>query len=127
MSDLMQTPDAPTEGIKFQPVSARIRERIYRAKQRFHANDNIAAFLEPGELLLTCSLGLLVAVWLGSGLERRLDLGHLLFNGWFRLLQFPVGNGVSQHLDHAVIGNLADFLRRKPVDPRKTENCVPVL
>ena len=50
MSDLMQTPDAPTEGIKFQPVSARIRERIYRAKQRFHANDNIAAFLEPGDL-----------------------------------------------------------------------------
>ena len=49
MSDLMQTPDAPTEGIKFQPVSARIRERIYRAKQRFHANDNIAAFLEPGD------------------------------------------------------------------------------
>ncbi|MBP6711553.1 MAG: GTP cyclohydrolase I, partial [Propionivibrio sp.] len=27
-----------------------IRERIYRAKQRFHANDNIAAFLEPGDL-----------------------------------------------------------------------------
>jgi GTP cyclohydrolase I len=32
------------------PVSARIRARIQRAKQRFHANDNIAAFLEPGEL-----------------------------------------------------------------------------
>ena len=46
----MQTPDAPTEAVKFQPVSTRIRERIYRAKQRFHANDNIAAFLEPGDL-----------------------------------------------------------------------------
>lgn len=32
------------------PVSARIRARIQRAGQRFHANDNIAAFLEPGEL-----------------------------------------------------------------------------
>ena len=42
MSDLPQNPDAP--------VSARIRERIQRARQRFHANDNIAAFLEPGEL-----------------------------------------------------------------------------
>ena len=32
------------------PVSTRIRARIQRAGQRFHANDNIAAFLEPGEL-----------------------------------------------------------------------------
>lgn len=31
-------------------VSARIRARILKARQRFHANDNIAAFLEPGEL-----------------------------------------------------------------------------
>ena len=42
MSDLPQNPDAP--------VSARIRERIQRARQRFHANDNISAFLEPGDL-----------------------------------------------------------------------------
>jgi GTP cyclohydrolase I len=33
-----------------EPVSARIRARLVRAKKRFHANDNIAAFLEPGEL-----------------------------------------------------------------------------
>jgi GTP cyclohydrolase I len=33
-----------------QPVSARIRARIAKANQRFHANDNIAAFLEPGDL-----------------------------------------------------------------------------
>jgi len=32
------------------PVSDRIRGRILRAKQRFHANDNIAAFIRPGEL-----------------------------------------------------------------------------
>jgi len=33
-----------------QPVSARIRARIQAARQRFHANDNIADFLRPGEL-----------------------------------------------------------------------------
>lgn len=32
------------------PVSVKIRERIQAARKRFHANDNIAAFLEPGEL-----------------------------------------------------------------------------
>jgi GTP cyclohydrolase IA len=31
------------------PVSARIRARILRANQRFHANDNIASFIAPGE------------------------------------------------------------------------------
>jgi GTP cyclohydrolase I len=32
------------------PVSARVRARLLRAKRRFHANDNISDFLEPGEL-----------------------------------------------------------------------------
>jgi len=32
------------------PVSARIRARIKEANQRFHANDNIAAFVRPGEV-----------------------------------------------------------------------------
>jgi GTP cyclohydrolase I len=32
------------------PVSARIRARILESRQRFHANDNISAFLKPGEL-----------------------------------------------------------------------------
>jgi GTP cyclohydrolase I len=32
------------------PVSARVRARLQQARQRFHANDNIAAFLAPGEL-----------------------------------------------------------------------------
>ncbi|MES2088601.1 MAG: GTP cyclohydrolase I [Pseudomonadota bacterium] len=32
------------------PVSVKIRERIKDAQKRFHANDNIAEFIEPGEL-----------------------------------------------------------------------------
>ncbi len=32
------------------PVADRIRERIAKAGDRFHANDNIAAYVEPGEL-----------------------------------------------------------------------------
>ncbi|MGB7422635.1 MAG: GTP cyclohydrolase I [Comamonas sp.] len=32
------------------PVSVKIRERLKQAGQRFHANDNIAGFIEPGEL-----------------------------------------------------------------------------
>jgi len=32
------------------PVSQRIRERIVASNTRFHANDNIAAFIEDGEL-----------------------------------------------------------------------------
>jgi GTP cyclohydrolase I len=36
----------PTESI----VSKRIRDRLLEKKQRFHANDNISAFIEPGEL-----------------------------------------------------------------------------
>ncbi len=31
------------------PVSETIRQRLRKAKKRFHANDNIAAFLQPGE------------------------------------------------------------------------------
>ncbi|MDB5753421.1 MAG: cyclohydrolase I-like protein [Ramlibacter sp.] len=41
------SPGAPDEGT---PVSVRIRERIQAARKRFHANDNIAEFIEPGEL-----------------------------------------------------------------------------
>lgn len=32
------------------PVSQRIRERLINSNTRFHANDNIAKFVEPGEL-----------------------------------------------------------------------------
>src|SRR5215472_5889309 len=31
-------------------VSARIRSRLMKAQERFHANDNIARYIEPGEL-----------------------------------------------------------------------------
>lgn len=37
----------PEEGV---PVSVKIRERLAAARKRFHANDNIAEFIEPGEL-----------------------------------------------------------------------------
>jgi GTP cyclohydrolase I len=40
----------PPKSAAQDPVSSRIRARIQRAKKRFHANDNIAAFLQPGEL-----------------------------------------------------------------------------
>jgi GTP cyclohydrolase I len=32
------------------PVSQKIRERLKAARERFHANDNIASFIEPAEL-----------------------------------------------------------------------------
>jgi len=41
--------DHPEEGT---PVSIKIRERILAARKRFHANDNIADFIQPGELEL---------------------------------------------------------------------------
>ena len=42
-----QKPPKPSPS---ESVSSRIRARIQKAKKRFHANDNIAAFLQPGEL-----------------------------------------------------------------------------
>jgi GTP cyclohydrolase IA len=39
--------NASDEGV---PVSVKIRERVQAAKQRFNANDNIAEFIQPGEL-----------------------------------------------------------------------------
>jgi GTP cyclohydrolase I len=41
--------EAPKSAVK-EPVSARIRTRIQRAKKRFHANDNISAYVQPGEI-----------------------------------------------------------------------------
>ena len=32
------------------PVSVKIRERLLAARKRFHSNDNIADFIEPGEM-----------------------------------------------------------------------------
>jgi GTP cyclohydrolase I len=46
--------DSPAKGDSTNddgvPVSVKIRERIKKAQKRFHANDNIADFIEPGEL-----------------------------------------------------------------------------
>ena len=33
-----------------EPISAKIRNRLRAARKRFHANDNISAYIEPGEL-----------------------------------------------------------------------------
>ena len=46
------SPDAmsPAEIDEGTPVSVKIRERIKAARKRFNANDNIADFIEPGEL-----------------------------------------------------------------------------
>jgi len=38
------------EEVSALPVSARIRARLIRAKQRYHANDNIAAYVMDGEV-----------------------------------------------------------------------------
>jgi GTP cyclohydrolase I len=42
---------APAEDLGV-PVSQKIRERLKAARERFHANDNIADYIEPGELPL---------------------------------------------------------------------------
>ena len=38
------------EALAALPASERIRYRLVSAKKRYHANDNISAFVEPGEL-----------------------------------------------------------------------------
>ena len=40
----------PTDTDKGIPISVAIRRRIEKARKRYHANDNISEFLEPGEL-----------------------------------------------------------------------------
>ena len=52
---MLRTIDAarrPAEGAEDEgtPVSVKIRERLQAARRRFNANDNIAEFIEPGEL-----------------------------------------------------------------------------
>ena len=43
-------PASPAPADEGVPVSVKIRERLLAARKRFHANDNIADFLEPGEV-----------------------------------------------------------------------------
>jgi GTP cyclohydrolase I len=45
-----QTPRSDLSADASPPASERIRARLKAAGQRFHANDNIAAFVQPGEL-----------------------------------------------------------------------------
>ena len=40
----------PSDTDEGTPVSVKIRERLSAARKRFHANDNIADFIQPGEL-----------------------------------------------------------------------------
>ena len=49
---LLKTPDTMSSAVSDEgiPVSVKIRERLQAARQRFHSNDNIADFIEPGEL-----------------------------------------------------------------------------
>jgi len=49
MTNLPTPPSEPVPTAAV-PVSTRIRARLQAARRRFHANDNIAAFIEPGEL-----------------------------------------------------------------------------
>src|SRR3954451_22130007 len=41
---------APAPADEGVPVSVKIRERLLAARKRFHANDNIAEFIQPGEV-----------------------------------------------------------------------------
>ena len=45
------------------PVSVKIRERIQAARKRFHANDNIAEFIEPGELEKLLDAKVFIELW----------------------------------------------------------------
>lgn len=48
--DAMNTSTTSTAQDEGVPVSVKIRERVMAARKRFNANDNIAEFIEPGEL-----------------------------------------------------------------------------
>ena len=49
---MLMKSDTPTRDVTDEgtPVSVKIRERLNLARKRFNANDNIAEFIEPGEL-----------------------------------------------------------------------------
>jgi GTP cyclohydrolase I len=48
----MQSSMNPNDAEEGTPVSVKIRERIAASRKRYNANDNIAQFIEPGELEL---------------------------------------------------------------------------
>ncbi|MGI9133844.1 MAG: GTP cyclohydrolase I [Rhodoferax sp.] len=47
-----QTTMNPSDTDEGMPVSVKIRERLKAARKRFNANDNIADFIQPGEMAL---------------------------------------------------------------------------
>ena len=50
MSTTISSTMPVSEADEGTPVSVKIRERLLAARRRFHANDNIAEFLQPGEM-----------------------------------------------------------------------------
>ena len=52
ISDMLMKLNTPLHDVTDEgtPVSVKIRERLVQAQKRFNANDNIASFIEPGEL-----------------------------------------------------------------------------
>lgn len=45
-----QSDMTPTDADEGTPVSVKIRERLLAARKKFHANDNIAEFITPGDM-----------------------------------------------------------------------------
>ncbi len=62
--EVVRTDGPNTSADEGLPMSVKIRQRIQAAQKRFHANDNIADFIQPGELdaLLTEVQGKMQAV-----------------------------------------------------------------
>ena len=52
MTTSSTSPSDPAQLDEGTPVSVKIRERIAQARRRYNANDNIAEFIQPGELEL---------------------------------------------------------------------------
>ena len=48
--EAMTAPESKPSQDHGTPLSVKIRERILAARKRYHANDNIADFIQPGEL-----------------------------------------------------------------------------
>ena len=70
----------PADDDEGTPVSVQIRERIRASRQRFHSNDNIAEFIQPGELdKLVGADGIGSGYVLSCDLERHFDLLDALF------------------------------------------------
>ena len=49
-TDLPAIPATPADADEGTPISVKIRERVRASRKRYFANDNIADFIQPGEL-----------------------------------------------------------------------------